>query len=77
MQMNIKVESAAGPVGVPEPYAFTLGDCRTIVVRILDRWLSSEHGYFKLQADDGALYILRHDQDSGDWEITLFQAMPK
>ena len=72
--MIIKVESVIGPVGLHEPSAFTLGNRRVHVVTIIDRWLSSAHAYFKLSADDGAIYILRHDEYSGQWEMTLFQS---
>jgi hypothetical protein len=75
--MIVKVEFVTGPIGVPEPCAFTLGERRVTVVEIIDRWLSSKHGYFKLKADDKGIYILHHDEQSGQWEITLFQAMPE
>jgi hypothetical protein len=32
------------------------------------------HRYFKVQGYDGAIYILRHDEPSSRWELTLFQA---
>jgi hypothetical protein len=75
--MILQVESVSGSLGLPEPCAFTLGDRRIKVITIIDRWLSSTHGYFKLKADDGAVYILRHDEYSGQWEMTLFQATPE
>lgn len=70
----LQVESVSNPVGDPEPNAFMLGDRRIKVTTIIDRWLSLEHSYFKLKADDGAIYILRRDEQSGQWEMTLFEA---
>jgi hypothetical protein len=29
--------------------------------------------WFKVDADDGNLYILRHDEASGGWEIAAYQ----
>jgi hypothetical protein len=75
--MIIHVESVIGPIGLSEPCAFTLGERRIKVITIIDRWLSSKHDYFKLKADDGGIYILRHDEQAAQWEITWFHAMPE
>jgi hypothetical protein len=57
-----------------EPVQFILGPKRITVIEIIDRWPSVDHSYFKLQADDGNLYILRHDENADQWEMTYFQA---
>ena len=72
--MKLKVESHAEPFREAEPRAFYLGQRRIIVLEILDRWLAPQYGYFKVKADDGARYILRHDLPTNDWELTFFQA---
>lgn len=72
-QMIIQVTTVIGPTGLREPHAFVLGNKRIAVEIITDRWISSDHSYFKLMASDGATYILRHDENSGEWEMTLFQ----
>jgi hypothetical protein len=72
--MNVKVECYAGHRGEAEPRAFVIGHRRVVVVEILDRWLSPDHRYFKLRANDGGIYILRHDERTGAWALTLFQA---
>lgn len=72
--MNLKVESFAPPFRDEEPRAFFLGRQRIDVVEIIDRWLAPEYGYFKVLADDGACYILRHDLPSRSWELTLFRS---
>jgi hypothetical protein len=71
--MILQVEAVTGPIGLREPSAFVLGSRRVKVLSIIDRWLSSSHAYFKLNAEDGGIYILRHDEQSGQWEMTLFQ----
>jgi len=38
-------------------------------VAILDRWMAPEHRYFKVKAEDGRSFVLRHDTASGDWEL--------
>ena len=67
--MKVSVECYAGHRGEQEPRAFTLGETRFAVVEILDRWLDPEHRYFKVAADDGRRFILRHDSASGEWEL--------
>ena len=72
--MRIAVSCLAGHRGEPEPQAFWLGERRIEVQAILDRWLAPDHRYFKLQADDGDTYILRHDTATGEWEMTMYRA---
>lgn len=74
--MEIRVECYAGHRGEAEPRAFQLGARRFEVMAILDRWLDPDRRYFKVQTDDGATYILRHDEASGLWEIHSFHAPP-
>lgn len=71
--MRIEVDAVPG-TAAHEPRSFLLGSRRIDVVEILDRWLSSAHSYFKVRTDDGALYILRHDLPTGQWEMTLFRS---
>jgi hypothetical protein len=75
-QMQIRVQCYAGHRGEEEPRAFDLGDRRLEVVEIIDRWLAPDHRYFKVQADDANVYILRHDEAAGGWEMTSFAGRP-
>ncbi|HXF92644.1 MAG TPA: hypothetical protein VNK46_07790 [Nitrospiraceae bacterium] len=43
------------------PRAFFVGDRRIEVLEVLDWWSGRDHRYFKVQGDDGGLYILRYD----------------
>jgi hypothetical protein len=67
--MKIRVECYAGYRGEQEPRAFTLGERRFEVLEILDRWLAPDHRYFKVRADDGRAFVLRHDQASSEGEL--------
>lgn len=71
--MEIQVECYAGYRGEETPRAFFLGDRRIDVVEVRDCWLAPDHRYFKIEGDDGGLYILRQDVASGKWELTLFK----
>jgi hypothetical protein len=70
--MKIRVHCYAGYRGEEEPRAFDLGERHLEVIEITDRWLGPDHRYFKVQADDGNIYILRHDEAAGEWEMTSF-----
>lgn len=74
--MLLQVESRPGLHGDIEPIAFLLGARRIEVLHIIDRWIGADHRYFKIQASDLALYILRFAPSGARWEMTLFQAPP-
>ncbi len=71
--MDVLVECYAGYRGEQTPRAFTLAGQRRSVTSVLDCWLSPDHRYFKVVADDGDTYILRHDTVAERWELTLFR----
>jgi hypothetical protein len=70
--MAIRVESYAGHRGQQEPRAFWLGERRLEVLEIADRWIGPEQRWFRVRADDGHLYILRHDEMPDAWELAAF-----
>ncbi len=48
---------------------------RRLMVRgIIDQWGGTGHFYVKLVADDGNLYIIRHDLEENAWEMVLMVA---
>jgi hypothetical protein len=65
----IRVECYAGYRGDQEPLAFWCGDRRLEVRVIVDCWYAPSGRWFKVHADDANVYVLRHDEASGDWEI--------
>jgi hypothetical protein len=67
--MTISVECDAGYRGEQEPIAFSLGARRLIVRTIVDRWFAPTKRWFKVDADDGQMYILRYDEESGEWDL--------
>lgn len=71
--MDVRVECYAGYRGEEEPRRFWLGGRSVEVCEVLDRWVAPDHRYFKLSGDDGGQYILRHDEPSDRWELTLFR----
>ncbi|MFQ6019030.1 MAG: hypothetical protein ACE5KF_12655 [Kiloniellaceae bacterium] len=66
---TIEVECYAGYRGEETPRRFVLGNRAVAVSEILERWRAPDHRYFKLKGADGATYLLRHDTDSGRWQL--------
>jgi len=66
------VHCHAGYRGEETPRSFTVWEHDLRVEEVLDQWLSPEHRYFKVRADDKAVYILRHDCNADHWELVMF-----
>lgn len=71
--MELRVECYAGFRGEQEPRQFWLGERRLTVREIVDRWIEPGRRWFKVRADDGDTYILRHDAGAGAWELAAFR----
>ena len=72
--ITIHVDCYAGYRGEQEPRTVCFGQHTVAVAEILDRWLSPDHRYFKFRGDDGARYIIRHDEREHRWELTLYDS---
>ncbi len=71
--LRITAECHAGYRGEETPRAFTMGDRRVAIARIVDRWLAPDHRYFKVEDHDQHVYIIRHATRDDGWELTMFQ----
>jgi len=49
-----------------------MGNRKIEVKDVQDQWLSPNHRYFKVHGDDNAVYILRHDPETGDWDLAFY-----
>ena len=73
----LRVECYAGYRGEETPRWIWLGEKKLAVVRVIDRWLAPDHRYFKILADDHALYIIRHDIQKWTWELVFYNRPPE
>jgi hypothetical protein len=71
--LPVRVECHAGYRGEETPRRFRLGGAWLEVVEVVDRWLAPEHRYFKVRAEGGDTYVLRHDPESQGWELVLYR----
>ncbi len=56
------------------PISFTLVGRKFSVTELMDSWYGADHAYFKVVADDGNLYVIRHDLEENDWEMVLMES---
>jgi hypothetical protein len=72
--LSVGVECYAGHRGEQTPRALILRERRVAVAEVLDAWLAPDYRYFKLRGADGDTYLVRHDERSNTWELTMFRA---
>ena len=69
MLMRIAVQTYAGYKGDERPVSFSLEGRTLQIIEIVDRWYEPDHNSFKVVAEDGRTYLLRHDLNANDWEL--------
>ena len=72
--LSVGVECYAGHRGEQTPRTLILGDRRIVVAEVVDAWLAPDYRYFKLRGAGGNTYLVRHDERSRTWELTMFRA---
>jgi len=74
--MKVLVTCYSGRKADERPVRFRLEGHEYIVEEVLDQWYGPEHLFFKLRADDGNVYLLRHETSApdGEWELVSFWA---
>lgn len=80
MTLRLKVECYAGYRADERPLRFravAAGASAREVVEILDRWYGVGYRCFKVRADDGNLYVLRHLEGEDVWELDSFRSLSR
>ena len=73
--MKLEVESHSGRKADERPARFRLDGRQYTVEEVLDQWYDPESISYRVRADDGNLYILRHQTSSpsGQWDLVSFR----
>ncbi len=71
--MKVEVEAYSGHKADERPTRFRLGQRWLAVVDVVDRWYDPDAIYFRVRAEDGDLYILRHDERADAWTLEAFR----
>jgi hypothetical protein len=72
--MRIQVEHHADHRGMPMPRKLHFDGHQVEVLETLDQWYGSDYRYIKIRGDDGQLCIVRFDEPSAEWELTMFKS---
>ena len=70
---NIRVECYAGYRADERPLRFELRGRLYEIAEVEDRWYSPGTIYFRVRADDGNFYVLRHDEGMDVWTLDAFR----
>ncbi len=75
MSLVLKVECYAGYKADERPLRFSVaGSGRTYEVReVFDQWYGVGYRCFRVLADDGNIYVLRHDEEKNVWALDSFR----
>lgn len=72
--MRLHVECYSGCKGDERPVRFRLEAVEYVVEELLDQWYGPDDTFFKVRADDGNTYILKHPSaPNDDWELVSFR----
>jgi hypothetical protein len=69
----IRVEAYAGYKAGERPLRIQLGDRWLAVEEVVDRWYDPDAVYFRVRAEDGAMYVLRHSEPDDVWTLEAYR----
>ena len=76
MSVRLQVECYSGYKGEERPQRFTARATNSPthdVVEVLDQWYGPGYQCFKVLADDGHTYVLKHSQEGDAWTLESFR----
>jgi hypothetical protein len=73
--MNVRVQCYAGRKADERPLRFWLHEREYLVEEVLDQWYGPDDTFYKVRADDGNLYILRHNTSVDQWTLESFRRL--
>ena len=71
--MRVEVEVYSGFKANERPLRFHLGTVTHEVKAVLDRWYGPDDEWFKVETENGDLYILRYRAGSDEWTLDSFR----
>jgi hypothetical protein len=71
---EIQVQCYAGSRSDERPLRFNIRGRNFDVKEVDGQWYSADAMYFRVVADDGNYYVLRHDEEQDSWTLDGFRA---
>ena len=72
--MKIRVECYSGQKADERPIKFWIESAVLFIESIEDQWNRPDARYFRVRADDGNTYLLRHDEEEDQWVLESFRS---
>ena len=72
---DIRVECYSGYRADERPLRFIIRHRVFEVREVDDQWYSPDATYFRVLADDGNYYVLRHDEAQDLWTLDAFRSI--
>ena len=69
----IKVEFCSKVQTKERPVAFQVYNRRYKIKEIVDRWHGIGEVFFKVEADDNNIYLLKYEEGQGCWDLVFYQ----
>jgi hypothetical protein len=73
----VRVECHSGYKADERPVRVLFGEHALRVAEVEDRWYSPGATYFRVLAEDGDRYVLRHDEAQDRWSLTAYRQLSK
>ena len=71
---EMRVECYAGYRADQRPTRFTLRGRTFEIIDVEDQWYSPGASYFRVRAQDGDYFVLRHDEAQDIWSVDAFRS---
>ena len=69
MSLPIHVDEYSGHTANQRPRSFSLDERLYEIAAVLDQWYEPCATYFKVQTEEGKVYLLRYDGQSDEWTL--------
>jgi hypothetical protein len=72
--MTIRVDTVRTSNGSLQPVSIILGERDDLpIIEVVDTWHGSDYRYIKVIGADAHTYILRHSEETHQWDLVVFQ----
>ncbi len=71
--INIKVKCYSEYKANEKPYSISFDNNELKIKKIIDQWYGPDYLYFKLEAEDENMYIIRYNEKNDNWELIFYK----
>jgi hypothetical protein len=67
--MIVRVQCYAGRKADERPVRFRIGELDHMVEDVIEQWYGPDETFYRVRADDGNVYLLRHNTSADIWRM--------